>query len=264
MSASFTATIGYCSTPSLAMARRRITPVVVSSVPPSTPQQILALGVQQRHQIRAIIHRDLRLVFGRGQQVRVVDVVVLALDRVDGDAVVAHQGGGHVVLRGKRIGGAEHDRSAAVAQRDHQVGGLGGHVQARGHLDARQRLRLDELLADGLQHGHGLESPLRAPLAHVGQAKIFYVTCNLVFVCRLPLCSSLASVAVRMCVEFYSCAGARRTAASAIIAASRSAPALSVCFPAEAFFIAAKMTESGGVSVDRPPQFQVFDNAARL
>ena len=35
--ASLTATMGYLSTPSAAMARRRITPVVVSSVPPITP-----------------------------------------------------------------------------------------------------------------------------------------------------------------------------------------------------------------------------------
>ena len=35
--ASFTATMGYFSTPCAAMARRRMTPVVVSSVPPITP-----------------------------------------------------------------------------------------------------------------------------------------------------------------------------------------------------------------------------------
>ena len=34
VSASFTDTIGYASAPSAAIARRRITPVVVSSVPP--------------------------------------------------------------------------------------------------------------------------------------------------------------------------------------------------------------------------------------
>ena len=65
---------------------------------------------------------------------------------------------------------------AAVAQRDHQVGGFGGHVQAGGHAHARQRLRLDELLADGLQHRHRLERPFDAALALIGQGKIFDVT----------------------------------------------------------------------------------------
>ena len=76
----------------------------------------------------------------------------------------------------KRIGGAQHDVGAAVAQRDHQVGGFGGDVQAGGHADIRQRLRLDELLADGLQNRHGLESPFDAALAEIGQREIFYVT----------------------------------------------------------------------------------------
>ena len=49
------------------MARSRITPVVVSSVPPThAVQQILALGVQQVDQVGAVVHRDLRLVIGRG------------------------------------------------------------------------------------------------------------------------------------------------------------------------------------------------------
>ncbi len=116
------------------------------------------------------------LVVERGHDVRIVDIVGFALDGVGGDAVIAHQRGGDIVLRGQRIRSAQHDVGAAVAQGDHQVRGFGGHVQARGHADPGQRLGLDELFADGLQHRHGLGGPLGAALSQIGQRKIFYVT----------------------------------------------------------------------------------------
>ena len=47
-----------------------------------------------------------------------------------------------------------------------------------------QRLRLDELLANRLQHRHGLESPLHAPLAHVGEREVFHVAG---YLCCVPL-----------------------------------------------------------------------------
>ena len=47
--------------------------------------QVLVLGEQQRHQVRAVVHRHLRLVINRGVQVRVVGGVVFALDRIRGN-----------------------------------------------------------------------------------------------------------------------------------------------------------------------------------
>ena len=114
----------------------------------------------------------LRLVVERRHDVRVVGVVVLALDGVDRDVVVAHQAGGNVVLRGQRIGGAQHDVGAAIAQGDRQVGGLGGDVQAGGDADALQRLVLDEVLADDLQDLHRLVGPVDALLAHIGKRQV--------------------------------------------------------------------------------------------
>jgi len=52
-------------------------------------------------------------------------------------------------------------------------------VQTRSDADARQRLRLDELLANRLEHGHGLEGPLHAPLALVRQGDVFHVASDL-------------------------------------------------------------------------------------
>ena len=93
-------------------------------------ERVGALGVQDRDQVGAIIHRDLRLVIDGRQDVAVIRVVVLALDGEDRNVVVAHQAGGNVVLRGQRIRGAQHHFGAAIAQADGQVRGLGGHVQA--------------------------------------------------------------------------------------------------------------------------------------
>ena len=117
----------------------------------------------------------MRLVIKGGHDVRVVGVVVLALDGEDRDVVVAHQARGHVVLRGKRIRGAKRHVGAAVAQSDHQVRGFGGDVQAGRNADALQRLVLDEFLADDLQNLHRLVRPLDALLAQIGQFKILNV-----------------------------------------------------------------------------------------
>ena len=108
-----------------------MTPVVVSSVPPMTSgDQILALGEQHGDQVGAVVHGDLRLVVEQPLQVRVIGVVVLALDGVTSGCCNPCTRRGDIVLGGERIGGAEHDVGAAVAQRDRQVGGFAGDVQA--------------------------------------------------------------------------------------------------------------------------------------
>src|ERR1035441_6821084 len=139
-------------------------------------QQVLPLGVQNGDQVCAVVHSDLRLVIERRHDVGVIDVVIFSLDGVNGDVVIADQAGGHVVLRGKRVGSAKHDVGAAIAEGDHQIGRFGGDVQASRHTDIPQRLRLDELFANALQNRHGFESPFDAALPHVGEREIFYIT----------------------------------------------------------------------------------------
>ena len=113
--------------------------MVVSSVPPMTSvERVGALGVQHGDQVGAVVHGDVGLVVDGGEDVVVVGVVVLALDGEDGNVVVADQAGGDVVLRGERVGGAEHHVGAAVAQADGEVRGLGSDVQARRDADALQ------------------------------------------------------------------------------------------------------------------------------
>ncbi len=79
-------------------------------------KRVLPLGVQDGHQVRAVVHGDVRLVIDGSQDMAVVGVIVLALDGENRNAVVAHQAGGDIVLRRKRIGGAQHHIRAAVAQ----------------------------------------------------------------------------------------------------------------------------------------------------
>ena len=122
---------GSFSTPSFSIARSRITPVVVSSMLPTTlPTSALrSAGAELRgplpdlvvhvvepvqgdedhgaDQVGAVVHRDVRLVLERRGDVPVVAVLVLALDGVDGDAEILDQAGGDVVLGGQRVGGAQ-------------------------------------------------------------------------------------------------------------------------------------------------------------
>jgi len=129
-------------------------------------------------QVSAVIHGDVRLVIERGHDVRVVGVVVLALDRENGNVVVANQASGHIVLRGKRVGSAERDIGAAIAQRDHEVGGLGGYVEASRDANVFEWLILDEVLADNLQNLHRLVGPLDALLTQIRYFEILNVTGN--------------------------------------------------------------------------------------
>ena len=94
--------------------------------------ELLAPGrVQHADHVGAVVHREVRLVVDRSLDVRVVRVVVLALDREDRDVVLLDERRGDVVLRRERVRRAEHDVGAAGLQRAHEVRRLRRHVQAR-------------------------------------------------------------------------------------------------------------------------------------
>ena len=181
VNASLTAITGNPSAPSRSSAFRRMTPVVVSSVPAITsPSCSRRCGVQDADHVGAVVHRDLRLVVDRGLDVRVVGVVVLALDREDGDVVLVDERRGDVVLRRERVRRAEHDVRAAGLQRPHQVRGLGRHVEARRDAVAGQRLLALEPLADRGEHRHLPVGPLDAPHALGGERQVLYVVSRVV------------------------------------------------------------------------------------
>ena len=109
---------------------------------------LFAAGMKRVDQIGAVVHCHLGLMVERGGEVRVVALVVLSLDGVNRNAVVADQGGRDVILGGKRIRRAQHHIRAAVPQRDRKVGCLCRYVQTARNADTFQRLPLDEFFAD--------------------------------------------------------------------------------------------------------------------
>ena len=133
------------------------------------------LGVDATHHVGAVVHRHVRLEGDRLVDVRVVGVGVLALDRVGADAVVLDQRSGDVVLRGERVARAQHDLGAAGLQGAHEVGGLGGDVQACADAHAVERLLGFEALADAREHRHVGVGPLDARLAGVGECGVLDV-----------------------------------------------------------------------------------------
>ena len=176
-------------------------PVLLQSLQPDDPgrrllgagddvaELLAAGGVQDADHVGAVVHRELGLVVDRGLDVGVVGVVVLALDREDGDVVLVDERGRHVVLRGKRIGGAEDDVGAAGLQRPHQVGGLAGHVQAGSDAVAGQRLLTLEPVADRGQDRHLPVGPRDSAYALGRQGQVSYVVtlggCHQLSSCRI-------------------------------------------------------------------------------
>jgi len=84
----------------------------------------------------------------------VVGLAVLAFEGVHGDPVVPDQGGGHVVLGGERVGGAQRHAGSPGFQRADQVCGLGGHMQTSRQADSGEGFLLLEALAHLGQHRH--------------------------------------------------------------------------------------------------------------
>ncbi len=62
------------------------------------------ISVQERDEIRAIIHGNHRLVIERGSQMAVVSFVILPFDSVNRNFIVLHERSRHVVLCRQRIG----------------------------------------------------------------------------------------------------------------------------------------------------------------
>ena len=136
-------------------------------------QQLAAFFVERAHQVGAVIHGHVRLVVEGGVDVLVVGDVVFALDGVNGDLEMGDQRSRHIILRRERVGGGQDDIRPASVQGVHQVGGLGGHMQAGGNAQALQRALFFEALADQAQDGHLSLCPFDLPAPAFRQVDIF-------------------------------------------------------------------------------------------
>jgi len=129
-----------------------MTPVVVSSVPPN------------RDRVGSVVHRDGGADLERGENVLVVGVVVLALDREHRYAVLVDQRRGHVVLRAERVARAQGHLGAAFLQGAHQIGGLRRDVETGRHPLPLHRELPGEPLPDLPQDRHVTVGPLDTEL----------------------------------------------------------------------------------------------------
>ena len=131
------------------MLRNRMTPVVVSSVPPMTPAtnscRLLRMAVTRSAPSSMVIWG---LWSSADDDMRIVRVFIFTLDGKDGNVEILHQGGRHIILGAQRVRGANHDVCAAVPQCNGQVCGFRGHMKAGSNSNPFERTFGDEPLPD--------------------------------------------------------------------------------------------------------------------
>ena len=127
------------------------------------PDLVRALAVKERHEVAAVVHRDLRPRIGDLVQVLVVGVAVLAAAGERRDPVLGDERGRDVVLRGQRVRGREVDLRATRGKGPHEVRGLRRDVEARPDPQALERAISLEALADEAQDRHLPLRPLDPP-----------------------------------------------------------------------------------------------------
>ena len=137
--------------------------------------QLAPLLEDQGDQVGPVVHGHGGLLRRRLVQVLVVGLAVLALDGEDRDAVHLDQGGRHVVLGGEGVARAHGHLGSPVPQRDRQVGGLRGDVQADREPLALEGLLLQEAAADLIEHRHLVPGPLDPLLSGLGEAEVLDV-----------------------------------------------------------------------------------------
>ena len=138
-------------------------------------EELAPLRVELVDEVGAVIHRHLRLMVERRTDVRVVGVAILALDGVGRDLEMGDERGGHVILRRQRVRRAQHRIGAAGGQGAHQVGRLGGDVEAGADPPALERSLGREPFADAGQHRHLPVRPFDLQPAGIGQAQVRHV-----------------------------------------------------------------------------------------
>ncbi len=135
-------------------------------------QQLGALGMQNSHQVGAVVHGQLRLDVEGGHDMFVIGLIILALDGVGGNAVYG-QRRGDVVLGGQRIGAAQHQVGAAGFQSKARLAVSDGDMETGGDADALERLLFLEALGDEFQDGHFPPGPGDAFLTESGERGVF-------------------------------------------------------------------------------------------
>ena len=153
ISASFTTIAGNRSLPDFSSARRRVTPVVVSSVEPRILASLPPRSVHERDEVGPVVHDHVRVRVQERPDARVVLGDRLSLLGPREDSVFA-DGGYGVIVGGERISRGETNVGPCGFEREGEHAGLCFHVEDRGHCEAPQRLLRFEPPSDSLENRH--------------------------------------------------------------------------------------------------------------
>ena len=130
------------------------------------------LAVEERDEVAAVVHGQLRQRIRDRVEVGVVGVPILAPPGVGRDSVLGNERGRDVVLRRERVGGRKDHLRPAGLQGPHEVGRLARDVKAGAHSHALERALGGEALANEAQDGHLPLGPFDAPDALRGTAEV--------------------------------------------------------------------------------------------
>jgi len=145
--------------------------VVVSSVPAMMPSTTSCpVGESDADQVRPVVHGEVGLMVEGGKDVFVIALVVLSLIAWR-DFVIAHQDAATSSSL-TRLEAQALLLCAAITQGDARLAVFRCDMQAGGIPDALERLVLDEIFADRLQHRHRLVCPFDAALAHLARSML--------------------------------------------------------------------------------------------
>ena len=133
--------------------------------------QIPVLRMHQVNQVAAVVNDDVRPDLKDAAEALLVFLHRTAVARENLDPARG-DGGGHVVLRRKRIGAGDVHLAPAHFEHAAEVGGLGLHMHRQRDLQPREGLLAQEVFPDPAQNGHVPFDPFDLLLAGRGEGNV--------------------------------------------------------------------------------------------
>jgi len=140
----------------------------------------LTLFDEHGQDVRTVVDNYFGMEVERCAHMSIVGFSRFALNRIYRYSPVGYQRRSHVVLCGEGVRRAQRDVRPARLQRDGEVRGFRGHMEARREALPRERALAREPLPQLPQHGHGALGPFGAPAPFRGETQIFDVVCRAV------------------------------------------------------------------------------------
>ena len=139
--------------------------------------QLRELLVQGGNQVAAIVNNNVGAYLQHAADIGKIFLLRAAVHGEDVEALM-YQRGGYVVLGAQGVGAGDVHICTAGRQHLAQVGRLGLQVNAQGHFEPLEGLRLFKILLDAVQQGHVAADPAQLELPAFPQGNIFDVVCH--------------------------------------------------------------------------------------